>query len=290
MWDALLMSALTLTISTPVLVLFIDYWKWLGANDAISLQPVASPPFPVAPIQESLQMVAAPDQAGTVSGDKSDPSSSALENSISLEIPVDVSEVVISDFRPKTDNCRVWLRNPGIDFDHWASTAGAVLAFQDGSQRLTITFQGLGLPPFEDIETVFDCPDAGPQVRPLAALSGEAHANGLAEEINDAEWRIAAWAETERAVEAYNDPVPNAACKDYGLKLPRFAGFDANAECIEIWVPSDLEAKVQVEILPTHDGCDGLVLVAGRPTAILQGAPSASARNIKLVPMTSKAA
>ena len=284
------MAALTLTISTPVLVLFFDCWKWLGAKDAISQPPVAGLTLPVTPVRENLQMVAAQDRAGGGQSDNSDPDGPALETCTLLEIPVDVSEVVIPDFRPRSDRCRVRLRYPDIKFDHWVSAAGAVLAFQDGPERLTITFQGLNHPPFEDIETVFECPDSGLQTRPLAGVSGKAQANELAEEINDAEWRIAAWAETERAVEAYIDAYPGSAGDDYCLMLPKFAEFDANSERIEIWVPSDCEAKVPVEILPTHDGLHGLVLVAGRPAALLQGAPTASVRNFQLVPMAKKAA
>ncbi|MGI9394149.1 MAG: hypothetical protein ACR2OY_05840 [Boseongicola sp.] len=81
-----------------------------------------------------------------------------------------------------------------------------------------------------------------------------------------------------------------AECADYIQMLPRFAGFDADDECIEIWVPNDLEDKVRVDVLPTRDGFHGVIMVAGRPTALLLGAPSANLRNIQLVPKSSKAA
>ncbi|MGI9394150.1 MAG: hypothetical protein ACR2OY_05845 [Boseongicola sp.] len=181
MLDALMMTALAMTIATPVLVLGFDCWKWIGATDAMSQPLTAGLTFPALPIREGMQMVAMQNQAGSDSGSKPNPDGLASENSISLDIPADVSEVIITDFRPNVDSCRIWLRSSDIYFDHWAGSAGAVLAFQDGAERLTITFQGLDRPPFEDIETAIDCPDAGLRVRALADPGGEACANVLAE-------------------------------------------------------------------------------------------------------------
>ena len=72
--------------------------------------------------------------------------------------------------------------------------------------------------------------------------------------------------------------------------LPEFIGFDSGAEIVEVWVPSAADADMDIQVVATRDGMHGLVLVDGQPTALLQGAPNATARNIRIVPMTAQAA
>jgi len=291
MLDAILIAGLVTAVVTPVLVLIADCMKRVTIKLA-GLQP---PPENTA-LSEAMPV---PDQAKTDLADQpdsecvrrnSDTNCFVFDDGVVHDVPADVAEIVISDFRPGTDSCRVWLRSSDYKIDQWTSAAGAVLALHDAAEWLTITFQGLNCLPFENIETVIDCPRNGRQLTPLPVPSDGDSSNDHIEVHVDAEWRLAAWAETERAVEAFDDPEKFAIAEDYGRNLPTFTGFNADAECIEVWIPGATDADAPVEVLPTHDGHHGLVMVAGRPTAVLQGAPFASARNIRLVPMTSRAA
>ena len=63
-----------------------------------------------------------------------------------------------------------------------------------------------------------------------------------------------------------------------------FSGFDADAECIEIFMPGAADpAGLNIAVRPSEDGRDALVLIDGHPTAILRGAPRATSRNVRLV-------
>jgi hypothetical protein len=291
MLDALLIAGLMTAIATPALVLIIEVLKRRFAA-VPNLRPhAASSSLPeTLPMPEDLPKLSSDTSTNKIADDEFDADSKASENGFVHEIPVNVSDFVIPAFLPGTDRCRVSLRSPEVKFDIRAGATGTVLEFHDVQERLTITFLGLNRLPTEDIETEFVCPDRGRQVQPLPDLGVRDVAKVSAEEINDAEWRLAAWAETERAVEAFDNPVHARANEERSTLLPKFAGFDAEAECIEVWIPSVSECNFQVEVVPTQDGHHGLVLIAGRPTALLQGAPTASVRNIQFVPMTAKAA
>ncbi len=291
MLDTLLIAGLVTAVATPVIVLIIEVLERIGAAVTILRAPAESPTLPeTLPMSDEPRKVSSGLPADKFAGDEIDADAKASEIAVVHEIPVDVSDYVILAFQPGTDSCRVWLRGADIEFFVRTIAAGTVLEFHDVEERLTITFQGLNRLPLKDIEIVFECPDKGRQVQPLTDFGGRDLAETSGEDSADAEWRLAAWAERERAVEAFDDPMHVPANRECGPLLPNFAGFDAEAECIEIWVAGISECDLQVEVVPTQDGQHGLVLIAGRPTALLQGAADASARNVRLVPMTAKAA
>jgi hypothetical protein len=291
MLDALLIAGLVMVFAPTVLILILVVLKRIAPAVAELHPNTASSTLP-----ETLPMADEPRNAlsdisvDDVAGNKFDADCTAPEIAVVHEIPVDVSDFVITAFQPGTDSCRVWLRGADIEFDVHAIAAGIVLEIRDAKERLTITFQGVKRLPFEDIVTVFDCPVSGRQVQPLPGSGGRESAKVSAEAIVDAEWRLAAWAEAERAVEAFDNPVHGVANGGHSHLLPTFEGFDADAEYIEVWVPNVSECDLQVEVVPARGGRHGLILIAGRPTALLQGAADASARNVRFVPMTAKAA
>ncbi|MGI9393607.1 MAG: hypothetical protein ACR2OY_03075 [Boseongicola sp.] len=287
MLDALLIAGLVSAIATPITVLVIDYVK--SINAAVT-KPISSHAKLTLPAQNSRQAALVETGAKEYLTDSSEANCDDLGGGVLHEVPADVSEIVISGFRPGADNCRVWLQSPNVEFNHWTSAAGAVVAFQDADERLTIVFHGLKCLPFNDIETIVDRPDFGRQSVPLLNHDRGLDKNVFNEDLDDEAWRLAAWAETERAVDAFDYPAHAAENDDCGPRLPEFAGFEADSDFIEIWVPCANDADVRVDVLPTYDGNHGLITVAGRPTALLHGAPSASSRNIRIVPMRSKAA
>ena len=291
MLDAFLIAGLVTAIATPVLLFAIELLKLAkGVTAKVSWTPGNSKDQNVPLIIEETGQVFV-DGPGRVAGaDVADANIDGPEIGVIHEIPVDVSQLVIPAFRPGTDGCRVWLRGVDVKFLHHRCEAGVVLVFFDAAERLSITFQGLARPPLADIETVFDCPENGRQVQKLSEPGNADAAEETAEDLDDAEWRLAAWAETERAVEAFDDPVRSGQEKQDISALPEFTEFDPQAEIIEVWVPGALDPALAVEVVPTRDGKHGLVLVDGRATALLQGAPTASARNIRVVPMTAIAA
>ena len=174
------------------------------------------------------------------------------------EVPTEVSEFVIPDFRPGLDLCRVRLSYPDIDFVHWREDTSVKLAFFDGQERLTVVFAGLEAPPMADVAVDFEHPRRGPQ-------------SCLLSELVDV-------AETE---------LPCAAPEAQGAGtsgLTEFSGFDADAECIEIFMPGAADPSgLNIAVRPSEDGRDAMVLIDGHPTAILRGAPRATSRNVRLV-------
>jgi hypothetical protein len=180
--------------------------------------------------------------------------------SIVHDVPPDVSEFIIPDFRPGIDLCRVRLACPDIDFVHWRGRTSVTLEFHDGRERLRVVFYGQGRPPLEDVEVVFDHPRRGEERYLLAELVGAAE-TALPGGV---------------AVEPYSSGSEGA--------LTEFAAFDASAEFIEILVPPNGAAAPRaIEVHPTLDGRDALVLIDGAPTAVLRGAPEATMRNVRLV-------
>ncbi len=291
MLDAFLIAGLVTAIATPVLLLAIELLKLVKVAAAGKLPKQGKSNDENAPliIDEAGQVSvdgAASDAATAVP----EPMIDKPEPGVVHDVPADVSELIIPVFRPGLDSCRVWLRSADVETRHRTCTAGVVLTFRDAAERLTITFQGLASPPFADIETIVDRPGRGRQVQRLTDPGNADPVQATPEDLDDANWQLAAWAETERAVEAFDEPVQPTNTGQDDLTLPEFAGFDPAAEFIEVWVPSALDADINVEVVPTKDGLHGLVLVEGQPAALLQGAPTASARNVRVVPTTAKAA
>lgn len=192
--------------------------------------------------------------------------------SVLHDVPPDVSEFLVPDFRPGLDACRVVLSYPDIDFVHWRDEAGVTLAFYDGEERLTLVFRDLIVPPLSDIAVEFEHPRRGKQ-------------RYLLSDLVDAD-------ETE--IPPGPGDWPNARKAGPGsevtLRLTEFAGFDATAECVEIVIPDGTGLGPKVTVEPSEDGQDALVLINGEARAILRGAPKATSRNIRLVEVAGGAA
>ncbi len=295
MLDAFLIAGLVTAIVTPVLLFAIEALKLVRMVVARISRTSARTKIRNLPliIEETGQVFVdrASHDADTEPSDLiADLIIDGQELGVVHDIPADVSELVIPAFRPGTDSCRVWLRNAEVEYTHWTGAAGVVLAFYDAAERLSITFQGLECPPFADIETIFECVESGRQVRRLTEPGSTGPAKATSEDRDDAQWRLSAWAETERAVEAFDDPSQSVEEIQDSSALPEFSEFDPVAEIVEVWVPCSADADMDIRVVPTPDGMHGLVVVDGQPTALLQGAPNATVRNIRIVPMTAQAA
>ena len=162
------------------------------------------------------------------------------------EVPADVAEFVIPDFRPGTDACRIALNDPDAEFDAIADDFGVRLLFLDGGSYLEVAFPGLGVPPFEDV--IIMAPD-GTSLR-LSELVGVSQRHALRPVRSR-------WAELQ--------------------------GFSAKSECVEIWVPPDAPVLPVVDVRPSDDGQHGEIVIDGRLAARLCGAPEAGRENVRLL-------
>ena len=162
------------------------------------------------------------------------------------EVPGDVAEFVIPDFRPGTDLCRIALNDPDAEFDAIADDFGVRLLFLDGGSYLEVAFPGLGVPPFEDV--VILAPD-GTEMR-LSDLVGSSQRHALRPVRSR-------WAELQ--------------------------GFSADRECVEIWVSPDAAVLPDVAVRPSADGQHGEIVIDGRLAARLCGAPDADQANVLLL-------
>lgn len=192
---------------------------------------------------------------------------------VHYDVPPDVAEFIVPSFRPGHDTCGISLRYPDIDFVHWRSEAGVTLAFDDGNERLSLQFLGLERPPFADIRVSYARPGKGTQVVLMSDLIGDEETEVDAEVAADLAWIQSARTRAERASSDAAVPVG----------LPEFSDFDPAVECIEIWVPTLADARAEVVVRALPNGEDSLVLVGGRETALLRGAPDARPHNIRLV-------
>ena len=190
-------------------------------------------------------------------------------------VPPDVAEFMITEFRAGVDICKVDLRYPHIEFVHWRSPGLAAMRFTDGSETLTVVFQGLDIVPFDSVFVRFDHPRKGPQAYLLSELM-----NAPESEISPQEAAFG----RDTALDSKTSAIENATTP------LEFADFDTSKECIEVFVPVDRFKSTNLSVDPLANGQDAQVLVDGRVVAILRGAVDAGLRNVKLVAVAQTAA
>ncbi len=190
-------------------------------------------------------------------------------------VPPDVAEFLIPEFRPNLDICQVDLSYPHIDFMHWRSPGMAAMMFNDGSETLTVFFQGLDIVPFDGVFVRFNHPRKGPQSYLLSELLDVTESE-ISEE--EAAWKKDADLDaSEHQLEVGGTPM-------------EFVDFDAAKECIEVFVPMDRIKSTSVSVTTTANGEDAQVLVNGRIAAVLVGASEAGPCNVKLIAVDQTAA
>ncbi len=261
MAEALIVAAFVTAIGTPVVLALLALWRSLFQRKNVAASE------------------------GVV--DSIDTSEAEVEKDppVHHEVPIDISEFVIPNFRPGMDTCRIHVRDSDIEFKHGIASIGVIVEITDASERLSITFQGLSGLPSADLSLLVSGQSghgAELKLEDVVDLDGAIEA---VESASDEEWHVAAWAETERALEAQDGVLQKWSGLVSSHPVIEFADFDAAVECIEIWVPTEDDLSATIDVQSTADQRDGIVVVDGRVTALLKGAPNASEDNVRLVPV-----
>ncbi len=181
---------------------------------------------------------------------------------VAHQVPNDVREYVIPDFRAGIDSCCVDVWSSKIEVMHWQGPGGAVVCIDDGREQLVVAFLGLSAPPFDDLTISY------PSSRHSKEVTFEARALSATDIARDT--TIA---------------TPFAAPSGEG-PLAEFWAFDARREVVEIMRSPDAADQASVTVAPTSDGRDAMVTIDGQAAAILRGAPFASRRNVRIVTST----
>ena len=178
-------------------------------------------------------------------------------------VPPDVSDFVIPEFKVGQDKCQIALTFPNIEFVYFHTALGVTLVFDDGHEQLKVTFVGVAAPPLADVLVAYDHPADGPRREALSQLVGD-------EEL--------------ASLEVSPPETPVLLPLDEIVAPAEFHEFDAASEYVEIWTRGS-ESHSDILVRPSPDGRDALVVVDGRLSAVLRGAPNATARNVRLVPV-----
>ena len=167
------------------------------------------------------------------------------------EVPRDIAEFIIPDFRPGIDRCHVALNDPDAEFDAVLDVDGVRFQFLDGGSFLEVVFPGLIDPPFEDTRIFGPGPAA--------------HGTALSDLV----------------APGAGPPDPNRFHR-VRSEIAAFQSFHAD-RVVEVWVPPGVEVLPQIDVRPSLDGADSEVVIDGRPAARLCGAPNADGANIRIV-------
>ena len=172
-----------------------------------------------------------------------------------LLVPVSTAPAIVDGFRPGRDRCRILVATADTVVRGERGTDGVVLRLTGAGFDRTVLFPGLDALPLDDV---------------LLEVEGDRASRVRLRALVDA-----APAPRRRR------PTTQFVVRP-GQPLPTFDAFAPGRQKIEIGIEKDQAPDVAVT--PTRDGRDGLVLIDGRPAAILAGAPDATPDDLQFVP------
>lgn len=178
-------------------------------------------------------------------------------------VSAEVRAVRIPGFRPGFDECRVRVTRAQTTLLSEMLPDGTALVLRTkGEDERVVTFPGLSMLPLGDIVLELDTSDG---VRDIALADLDAVPSPSAPTTTPRRRPI-----TEFAVRP-GDPIPS------------FSAFRPGHQLIEVAMPGRIAADARIDVRPSPDGRDGILLIDGKAAAVLAGAPSATPADIRLL-------
>lgn len=171
-------------------------------------------------------------------------------------IPLARTPAVVRGFRRGTDRLRIIVADADTEISATIHDEGVALRLRSAGTDRTVFFPGLDVLPVDDVQL---------QVKDDAAT------RVLLRDLFD----LAKTAPRQR-------PTTQFVVRP-GQPLPVFPAFSPGRQLIEIFVDLPTGHDPDVTVQPDATGRDGVVLVDGRPTAILAGAPEATHRDLRII-------
>ena len=186
-------------------------------------------------------------------------------------VPLGQATTRIPGFRAGVDRCRITVGDLDTTLLIEQARGGVALVLQMASGEVVVGFPGLDRLPLPDIVVSVDQPGAPPHDICLDGVVDAAPAAALETVQSDA-----------LKPRRRSRPITEFVLRP-GQSIPSFSSFAPGAHVIEVDVTSATDAPPKVEIRPSADGENGVLMLDGRAAAILAGAPFATPDDVRVL-------